>query len=447
LGIRWAFVIGNWLLASAPPLLTPPRDEMITETPIVAPAKQPIDWDSLRADFPILHQKVHGHPLIYFDNAATSQKPRAVLDALRNYYERDNANVHRGIHELSNRSTSAFEAARVRAARFINARGADEIVFTRGTTESINLVAHSWGAKNLKPGDRILLTEMEHHSNIVPWQLLAERTGAKLVYLPVTGDEGLLDLSRLDTLLTKEVKLFAMVHISNSLGTVNPVAELCEQARRLGVATLVDAAQSAGHCLLDVQAIGCDFLAFSGHKICGPTGIGVLYGRQELLESMPPWQGGGEMILSVDFHQTVYKHAPHKFEAGTPDISGPIGMHAAMDYLDNLGRENIFKHDQNLAAHAYEQLSRLSEIRLFGPKTGRAGLVSFLLKDVHAHDVVTVADQRGVALRGGHHCTQPLMRKLGVPSTARASFYFYNTKAEVDRFLEVIREIQKFFTG
>ena len=420
---------------------------MSTETPIVAPAKQPIDWDSLRADFPILHQKVHGHPLIYFDNAATSQKPRAVLDALRNYYERDNANVHRGIHELSNRSTSAFEAARVRAARFINARGADEIVFTRGTTESINLVAHSWGAKNLKPGDRILLTEMEHHSNLVPWQLLAERTGARLAYLPVTGDEGLLDLSLLDSLLTKEVKLFAMVHISNSLGTVNPVAELCERARRLGVATLVDAAQSAGHCPLDVQAIGCDFLAFSGHKICGPTGIGVLYGRQELLESMPPWQGGGEMILSVDFHQTVYKHAPHKFEAGTPDISGPIGMHAAMDYLDNLGRENIFKHDQSLAAHAYEQLSRLNDIRLFGPKTGRAGLVSFLLKDVHAHDVVTVADQRGVALRGGHHCTQPLMRKLGVPATARASFYFYNTKAEVDRFLEVIREIQKFFAG
>ena len=418
---------------------------MITDTTVPAAPKTMIDWQKLRADFPILHQNVHGHPLIYFDNAATSQKPRVVLDALRTYYERDNANVHRGIHELSNRATGAFEAARARSAKFINARTADEIVFTRGTTESINLVAAAWGPKNLKPGDKILLTEMEHHSNLVPWQLLAERSGAKLVYLPVTGDEGLLDLSKLDSLLTREVKLFAMVHISNSLGTVNPVDELCERAHKLGIVTLVDAAQSAGHCPVDVQQIGCDFLAFSGHKICGPTGIGILYGRQELLEAMPPWQGGGEMILSVDFHKTSYKHAPHRFEAGTPDISGPIGLHAAMDYLDGIGRENIFRHDQELAAYAYDQLSRLNGIRLFGPKTGRAGVVSFLLKDVHAHDVVTVADQRGVALRGGHHCTQPLMRKLGVESTARASFYFYNTRAEVDRFVDVVREIQKFF--
>src|SRR5438477_6204940 len=315
---------------------------MITETTIPARQKKMIDWESLRADFSILHQKVHGHALIYFDNAATSQKPRAVIDALRNYYERDNANVHRGIHELSNRATAGYEAARVRAAKFINARSAEEIVFTRGTTESINLVAASWGAKNLKSGDKILLTEMEHHSNLVPWQLLAERTGAKLVYLPVTGGEGLLDLSRLDSLLTRDVKLFAMVHISNSLGTVNPVAELCERARRLGIATVVDAAQSAGHCPLDVRQIDCDFLAFSGRKICGPTGIGVLYGRRELLEAMPPWQGGGEMILSVDFYQTTYRHAPHRFEAGTPDISGRIRLHSATDYLDGIGRENIF---------------------------------------------------------------------------------------------------------
>lgn len=418
---------------------------MITDAVKARKSVKQINWEKLRADFPILDQKVHGHPLIYFDNAATSQKPRAVIDALVRYYERDNANVHRGIHELSNRATAAFEAARTRAAKFINARNADEIVFTRGTTESINLVANSWGNKNLKPGDRILLTEMEHHSNLVPWQLLAERTGAKLVYLPVTGDEGLLDLSRLDSLLTKEVKLFAMVHISNSLGTVNPVAELCERARKLGIVTLVDAAQSAGHCPVDVQQIGCDFLAFSGHKICGPTGIGVLYGRQELLEALPPWQGGGEMILSVEYQKTEFKKAPHRFEAGTPDISGPVGLHAAMDYLDGIGRENIWRHDQELAADAYGQLAALKNIRLFGPKTGRAGVVSFLLKDVHAHDVVTVADQRGVALRGGHHCTQPLMRKLGVESTARASFYFYNTKAEVDRFVEVVKEIQKFF--
>lgn len=403
------------------------------------------DWSKLRADFPILNQQVHGKPLVYFDNAATSQKPRAVIEALVHYYERDNANVHRGIHELSNRATAAFEAARTRAARFINARSAEEIIFTRGTTEGINLVANSWGAQNLKPGDVILLTEVEHHSNIVPWQLIAQRTGAKLAYVPVTGDEGVLDLSRLDSLLTREVKLFSMVHISNSMGTVNPVAELCARARKLGITTLVDGAQSAGHMPIDVQAIGCDFFAFSGHKICGPTGIGVLWGRQELLDSMPPYQGGGEMILSVGYHQTEYKKAPHRFEAGTPDISGPVGLHAAMDYLDAIGRENIWRHDQELANYAYEQLAGLKDIRLFGPKNGRAGLVSFLLKDVHAHDVVTLADQAGLALRGGHHCTQPLMHKLGVESTARASFYFYNTRTEVDKLVDAMKEIQKFF--
>jgi cysteine desulfurase/selenocysteine lyase len=308
---------------------------------------------------------------------------------------------------------------------------------------------------------------MEHHSNLVPWQLLAQKTGAKISYLPVTGDEGLLDVSKLDSLLTKQVKIFSMVHISNSMGTVNPVAELCARARKLGIVTLVDGAQSAGHLPVDVQAIGCDFFAFSGHKICGPTGIGVLWGRQELLDAMPPYQGGGEMILSVEYQKTEFKPAPHRFEAGTPDISGPIGLHAAMDYLDAIGRENIWRHDQELANYAYEKLAALKNIRLFGPKpvvaqasrpsvsdlehTGkmpvplRAGLVSFLLKDVHAHDVVTLADQAGVALRGGHHCTQPLMHKLGVESTARASFYFYNTQAEVDRFVEVVQEIQKFF--
>ncbi|HET7623665.1 MAG TPA: cysteine desulfurase [Verrucomicrobiae bacterium] len=407
-----------------------------------------IDWQKLREDFPILNQQVHGKPLIYFDNAATSQKPRAVIDALEHYYERDNANVHRGIHELSNRATTAYENARTRVAKFINAKSAEEIVFTRGTTEGINLVANSWGAKNLKSGDVILLTEMEHHSNLVPWQLLAQRTGAKISYVPITGDEGILDLSKLDSLLTKQVKFFSMVHISNSLGTVNPVAELCARAKKLGIVTLVDGAQSAGHCPVDVQQIGCDFFVFSGHKICGPTGIGILWGRQELLDAMPPYQGGGEMILSVGYDKTEFKHAPHRFEAGTPDISGPIGLHAAMDYLDAIGRENIWKHDQELAHYAYEKLAALKNIRLFGPKpdSGKhAGLVSFLLKDVHAHDVVTLADQAGVALRGGHHCTQPLMHKLGVESTARASFYFYNNKTEVDRFVEVIKEIQKFF--
>jgi cysteine desulfurase/selenocysteine lyase len=406
------------------------------------------NWPALRADFPILDQQVHGQPLIYFDNAATSQKPRSVIAALTHYYEHDNANVHRGIHELSNRSTIAFEAARTRAAKFINARSAEEIIFTRGTTEGINLVAQSWGGKNLKPGDVILLTEMEHHSNIVPWQLLAARTGATVRFLPVTGDEGLLDLSRLGEFLTPAVKILSLVHISNALGTVNPVADLCARARRLGAVTLVDAAQSAGHMPVDVQEIGCDFLALSGHKICGPTGIGVLYGRGEVLETMPPWQGGGEMILTVSYDKPTFKPPPHRFEAGTPDISGPIGLHAAMDYLDAIGRDRIFRHDQELAEYAYEQLrAKLSGVRLFGPRQGRAGLVSFLLPDVHAHDVVTLADQAGVALRGGHHCTQPLMHKLGVESTARASFYFYNTQAEVDRFMEVLLEVQKFFAA
>jgi cysteine desulfurase/selenocysteine lyase len=404
-----------------------------------------IDWSALRKDFPILDQQVHGKPLIYFDNAATSQKPRSVIAALVHYYEHDNANVHRGIHELSNRATSAFEAARTRAAQFINARSADEIIFTRGTTEGINLVAATWGPKNLKAGDVIVLTELEHHSNLVPWQLLAQRTGAKLAFIPVTGDEGTLDLTKLDSLLTPKVKLLSLVHISNSMGTVNPVAEICARARKLGITTLVDGAQSAGHMPVDVQAIGCDFFAFSGHKICGPTGIGVLWGRQEILDAMPPYQGGGEMILSVAYEKSEYKPAPHRFEAGTPDISGPIGLHAAMDYLDAIGRENIWKHDQELASYACEKLAALPNIRLFGPKQNRAGLVSFLLKEVHAHDVVTLADQAGLALRGGHHCTQPLMHKLGVESTARASFYFYNTRAEVDRMIEVILEIQKFF--
>ena len=406
----------------------------------------PIDWSGLRQDFPILDQEVHGKPLIYFDNAATSQKPRKVVDALVHYYEHDNANVHRGIHELSHRSTEGFEGGRKRAAAFINAPKTCEIIFTRGTTEGINLVANAWGTQNLKEGDVILLTEMEHHSNIVPWQLAAKRTGAKLRYIPVTGDEGLLDLAQIDQLLTPEVKLFAFTHISNTLGTINPVKELCAKARALGVTTLVDAAQSIGHLPIDVQDIGCDFLAFSGHKMCGPTGIGVLYGREELLLKMEPYQGGGDMISNVDFFESRWNELPHKFEAGTPDISGPIALHAAMDYLDGLGRDRIFAHDQELAAYAFERLQEISSIRVFGPSSGRSGVVSFVLPDVHAHDVVTLADHRGLALRGGHHCNQPLMRKLKVPSTARASFYFYNTQTEVDRMIEILREINQFFS-
>ena len=402
------------------------------------------DWAALRADFPILHQTVNGRPLVYLDNGATTQKPRAVIEALTRYYERDNANVHRAIHELSYRATTAYEAARARAARFINAALPEEIVFTRGTTESINLVAYVFTPR-LQRGDAILVTEMEHHSNLVPWQLLAQRTGAQLLFVPVTGDEGLLDLSRLDDLLGRNVKLFAFTHVSNTLATINPVAELCARARRHGVISVVDAAQSAGHLPLDVQTLGCDFLAFSGHKMAGPTGIGVLYGRQALLESLDPFQGGGEMISSVQFEQSAWNKVPHKFEAGTPDIAGAVGLHAAMDYLDGVGRAAIASHDEELARDACERLREIPGIRLLGPPGARGALVSFALPGIHAHDVVTFADQEGLALRGGHHCTQPLLRKLGVPATTRASFYLYNTPAEVGRLAEVILQAAKFF--
>jgi len=405
----------------------------------------PFDWEATRVDFPILDQEVHGCPLIYFDNAATSQKPTAVIEALANYYRRDNANVHRGIHELSNRATAGYEGARETTAKFINAASSNEIVFTRGVTESVNLVARTWAAANIKSGDKILLTEMEHHSNIVPWQILAQQTGAEIVYVPVTGDEGLLDLDRLDSLLSDGVKLFSMVHISNSLGTINPVAEMCATAREHGVATFVDAAQSGGHFPLDVREIGCDFLALSGHKMCAPTGIGALYGREEILNAMPPFHGGGEMIASVDYHDVEFKEAPHRFEAGTPNIGDAIAFGVAMDYIEAVGRERILEHDRELGAYAYEAYAQLPGIRIFGPKTGRAGVVSFAFEEVHAHDVVTIVDQRGLALRGGHHCTQPLMKKLGVESTSRASFYFYNTKAEIDQSVEILRATLKFF--
>lgn len=403
------------------------------------------DWAALRADFPILNEVVNGHPLIYFDNGATSQKPRQMIAALQHYYEHENANVHRGIHELSNRATEAYENARQRAAQFINARDKSEIIFTRGTTEGINLVAATWALDNLKAGDTILISELEHHSNLVPWQMVAKRTGAKLAYIPITGDEGTLDFSRLDKLSSDGVKLLAITHISNSMGVVNPVAEICAKAREHGVLTVIDAAQSAGHLPIDVQAIGCDFLAFSSHKICGPTGMGVLYGRQEILKDLSPYQGGGEMISKVEYFSTEYNVAPHRFEAGTPHISGAVGLHAALDYLDAIGRENIFAHDHELAEHAVARLSEFEGIRIFGPKQGRAGLVSFVMKNAHALDIATMVDQKGVALRAGHHCNQPLMAKLGVPATLRASFYFYNTKEEVDRFIEILHKVQKLF--
>jgi cysteine desulfurase/selenocysteine lyase len=404
-----------------------------------------VDWKVIRNDFPILARRVHGHPLVYFDSAATSQKPRQVLEKVRHYYEYENANVHRGLHELSSRATEAYESSRQRVANYLGAASADEIVFTRGTTESINLVAQAWGEKFLREGSVILLTEMEHHSNLVPWQLLAERVSARLRFVPVR-DDGTLALDQLSSLLTPEVKLFAFTHVSNSLGTINPVSELCQKARAVGAITLVDAAQSAGHMPIDVQELTCDFLAFSGHKMCGPTGIGVLYGRGEILDTIPPWHGGGEMITSVTLEKSAFKRAPHRFEAGTPNIAGAIGLAAAIDYLERIGRPAIFEHDVELARYAMQRLVDLPGMRVLGPSTERGALVGFVMDAAHPHDLTTFADRYGLAMRGGHHCNQPLMRRFGLPGTTRASFYFYNTSEEIDRMVEILHAATRFFS-
>ncbi len=405
-----------------------------------------MDWHRIRTDFPILDQQVNGHPLVYLDNAASSQKPRAVIETLSHYYERDNSNVHRALHELSNRATEAFEAARKKAAQFIGAASEDEIIFTRGTTEGINLVVNTWGTQNVRAGDVILVTGMEHHSNLIPWQMLAQRTGATLKYIPVL-DDGTLDSAAIETLLTEQVKLFAFVHISNSLGTINPAKELIAKAKALGAVTLLDGAQSAGHMPIDVRVLGCDFFVFSGHKMCGPTGIGVLYGRMALLEAMPPWHGGGEMILSVTMEGSTYKAPPQRFEAGTPDIAGVIGLGAAIDYLEAIGLENIQRHGHELANYAMQSMSEVPGIRILGPQNGHRGaLAAFHLDFAHPHDLVEFANSHGVAMRGGHHCTQPLMKRFKVPGTTRASFYFYNTLEEINRLVEVLLLARKFFT-
>ena len=404
------------------------------------------DWKRLRTDFPILDQQVNGHPLVYLDSAASSQKPRAVIQSLVHYYERDNANVHRALHELSNRATDAFEGARRKVARFIGAASEDEIIFTRGTTEGINLIANTWCVANLKPGDVILTTGMEHHSGLVPWQMAAQRTGAVLNHIPVL-DDGTLDMEAFEKLLTPQVKLLALVHISNSLGTINPVREMCAKARAVGAVTFVDAAQSTGHIPVNVQDIGCDFLAFSGHKVCAPTGIGVLYGKLSLLEQMPPWHGGGEMILQVKLEASTYKPPPARFEAGTPDIAGVIGLGAAIDYLEAIGLENIEKHGLELAEHALAKLAEIPGIRVLGPQSGpRGSLAAFHAEWAHPHDLVEFANSHGIAMRGGHHCTQPLMRRFQVPGTTRASFYLYNTLEEIDRLADVLTAARKFFS-
>ena len=404
-----------------------------------AKAKTKAAFDPLRvrSEFPALAQQVNGKPLVYLDSAATSQKPRAVIEALESYYEHDNANVHRGIHELSRRATEAFEDARVKVARWVNAVDSSEIVWTRGTTEGINLVATAWGLDNVKPGDEIVLTVLEHHSNIIPWQLLARRTGAKLRYVEL-DEQGRLRLDMLPELLTERTKVVAFSHVSNALGTVNPVKRIAAAAHDVGALVVVDGAQGAVHAKVDVQDLGVDCYAFSGHKMCGPTGIGALWARRDLLESMSPYQGGGEMIHFVGRDESTWAEVPHKFEAGTPDISGAIGMGAAVDFLAGIGMEQIQAHERDLMAYALERVGAVERIRIYGPESidEHSAVVSFTLGDAHPHDISTILDAEGIAIRAGHHCAQLVMKHFGLSATARASFYLYNTKEDVDRLVE-----------
>lgn len=407
-----------------------------------APDPPRLDPERIRPDFPILQRQAHGKPLIYLDNAATTQKPEAVVEAMADFYRQHNANVHRGVYALSVEATDRYEAARKAVAEFIHAPDCREVVFTRGTTEAINLVAASWGATHLGPGDAVLLTEMEHHSNLVPWQLLQSRTGCELRFIPFDG-QGMLDLDAAERLIDERVKLVAFVHVSNMLGTVNPVGELVALARASGSRVLVDAAQSVPHRPVDVQALGADFVAFSGHKMAGPTGIGVLWARREILESMPPYQGGGEMIRRVTLTSSTYAPPPARFEAGTPPVAEAIGLHAAIRYLSDLGMEAVWRHEQELVEYALAALTDVSGVKIYGPQRERGGLVSFNLEGVHPHDVASVLDHYGIAIRAGHHCTMPLHARLGIPASARASFYIYNSTAEVDALVGALREARR----
>jgi len=401
---------------------------------------------AIRREFPILQQEVNGKPLAFLDSGASSQKPRQVIDCLEDYYKRYNANVHRGVYKLSEEATFAYERARGKVARFIGAASQREVIFTRNTTEALNLVAYSWGGANLQPGDRILLTIMEHHSNIVPWQQLAQRTGAKLDYLGIDG-EGRLRLDELDQKLSERTKLVALTHQSNVLGTINPVRAIADRAHAVGAVVVVDGAQSVPHMPVDVQALGCDFLAFSGHKMCAPTGIGVLWGRRALLEAMPPFLGGGSMIKVVELEQSTYADLPARFEAGTPAIGEAIALGAACDYLSEIGMEAIHGHEVELLAYALERLSAVEGLTLFGPRSveQRGAAVSFTLDGVHPHDVAAILDGENVAVRAGHHCTQPLHRQLDVPATTRASFYIYNTHEDVDRLAAGLEKARRMF--
>jgi cysteine desulfurase/selenocysteine lyase len=403
-----------------------------------------LDVERLRADFPILERRVHGKPLAYLDNAATSQKPRQVIEAIERCYREYNSNIHRGVHTLSMEATGEFEAARSRIREFIGAASDREIVFTRGTTESINLVAQSWARNRLKAGDEILITTMEHHSNIVPWQLVCGQTGAKLRVAPI-DDRGELPLDEFERLLTPATKLVAVAHVSNALGTINPVADLVRLAKRQGAVTLVDGAQAVPHLAVDVRALGCDFYAFSGHKLFGPTGIGVLWGREALLEDMPPWQGGGDMIKAVTFERTIYNDLPHKFEAGTPDISGAIGLGAAVDYVQAAGLGAIAAWEHELLDYATEAARTVKGLRLIGTAARKCGVLSFVLDFIHPHDLGTILDHEGVAIRTGHHCAMPVMDRFGIPATARASLAFYNTRAEIDRLIRGIEKARQVF--
>ncbi len=411
-------------------------------TQMIAPQ---FDLERIRADFPILHQQVHGRPLAYLDSTASSQKPALVIDAMNDFYRRTNANVHRGVYQLSEQATEAMEQARAKIARFIGARSVREIIFTRNTTESINLVANAWGRANLRPGDRILLTEMEHHSNLVPWQIVAQATGAELLFIPVDGT-GRLALDGLDRLLTERTKLVALTHMSNVLGTINPVKVIAAAAKQVGALVLVDGAQSVPHFPVDVGELGIDFLAFSGHKMCGPTGVGVLWGRKPLLQAMPPFLGGGSMIRSVGLRSSSWNDLPHKFEAGTPAIAEAIGLGYAVDYLASVGMDAIHQAEQQLTQYAVERLQGIDGLTLYGPAVAeRGGVLSFNLAGVHAHDVAAVLDQQGVAVRAGHHCCQPLMELLDAPATARASFYLYTTPAEIDQLVRGLEKCKAIF--
>ena len=415
-------------------------------SPVAVSADNPLDVQKVREDFPILTRQVHGKPLVYFDTAASAQRPLAVIEATDRFYRRHNANVHRGVHLLSQEATDLYEAARRSLARFINAGSERELIFTRGTTESINLVAQSFLRPRVGPGDEILITHMEHHSNIVPWQILCEQTGASLKVVPI-NQRGELELDALENMLSERVKLLGVVHISNALGTVNPVEEVVRMAKRYDIPVLIDGAQAMPHQQVDVQALNCDFYCLSGHKMYGPTGIGALWAREQILEDMPPWQGGGEMITRVTFEETVFNELPAKFEAGTPNIAGGVGLGAAVEYLTGLGMDAISAHESRVLAAATEKLSAIEGLRIIGTARHKAGVISFTLGDIHPHDLGTVIDHYGVALRTGHHCAMPVMQFFKVPATARVSFGLYNTLEEVNILVDALEQSREMFSG